>query len=54
MHGFAAASASHASAHRSTPPLWPLKGPEDLRALELVAEITGQAHEWVVPRGTAD
>jgi hypothetical protein len=21
---------------------------------ELVAEITGQAHEWVVPRGTAD
>jgi predicted nucleic acid-binding protein len=21
---------------------------------ELVAEVTGQAHEWVVPRGTAD
>ncbi len=21
---------------------------------ELVAEITGQAHEWIVPRGTAD
>jgi hypothetical protein len=21
---------------------------------ELVAEITGQEHEWIVPRGTAD
>ncbi|MGH9119442.1 MAG: hypothetical protein ACRD0A_16680 [Acidimicrobiales bacterium] len=24
------------------------------RRLELVAEITGQDHEWIVARGTAD